>query len=123
MSPIHFKALGGFAQRCGNVATHGGAVDASSGSHGPGAPALGNGCVQSSREFSEGGCGAVPAQLVHVVEERDVGPKRGKRAKEQRALQLAAKSVCERTRVGGVHVPLAAVQWDGFEMDKLGKDG
>ena len=57
------------------------------------------------------------------MEERDVGSERGQRAKQQGAVPLAAKSVCEGTRVGGVHAPFAAVQRNGFKMDKLGKDG
>ena len=48
--------------------------------------------VQSSGERGESGCGPVPAQLVRVVEERDVGPEGGERAKEQRAVLLAGKS-------------------------------
>src|SRR5579863_10483830 len=32
------------------------------------------------------------------------------------------ESFRERARVGGVHPPLARVQRDGFEMDKLGQD-
>jgi hypothetical protein len=38
--------------------------------------------VQSSRESGEGGRGGVPAQLVHIVEECNVGPQRGKLAKQ-----------------------------------------
>jgi hypothetical protein len=87
-----------------------------SGSHGPGTPALGNGCIQSCPEFGEAGRGAHPAQLVHIFEERDVSAEGGERAKEQRALPLAGESGCEDTRVGGIHVPLATVWRDGFEM-------
>ena len=79
--------------------------------------------VESCRERGEGGRGAVPSQLVHVVEERDVGPERGERSEQQRAVALARERVREGARVGGVHVPLAPVRGDGFEMAKLGENG
>jgi hypothetical protein len=62
VSPVTFGAL--FELLCGrlrNVAAHGRAVDRSSGCHGPGVPAVGNGCVQSGRELGEAGGGAVPS--------------------------------------------------------------
>jgi hypothetical protein len=61
--------------------------------------------------------------LVHIIEERDVGSECGKRSKKHRVVPLAAKSICEGKCVGDVHAPLAGVQRDGFEMEKLGKDG
>src|ERR1700690_303472 len=60
-------------------------------SHRPGTPALGNGSVQSGRERGEGGRGAVPAQLVHIVKERDFGSQSGQRAKEQCPIPLAGE--------------------------------
>ena len=79
--------------------------------------------VQSSRKRVESGCWTFPAQLVRVIEERDVGSERGEPSKKQRVVPLAGKSICERKRVGDVHSPLAVVHRDGFEMEKLGKDG
>jgi hypothetical protein len=61
--------------------------------------------------------------LLHIIEEYDVGSERGKRSKKHRVIPLAAKSICEGKGVGGVHAPLTVVQRDGFEMEKLGKDG
>jgi hypothetical protein len=61
--------------------------------------------------------------LVHIIEEHDVGSERGEGSKKQRVVPLAAKSICEGRGVGDVHAPLVAVRRDGFEMDKLGKDG
>ena len=42
---------------------------------------------------SKAGPGPCHSQFVHIVKERDVGPERGQRPKEQRALALAAR-VC-----------------------------
>jgi hypothetical protein len=50
--------------------------------HGRLSPRCGARRVQSSRERGKERRGTVPAQLIHIVEERDVGPKRGKSAKE-----------------------------------------
>src|SRR4030088_635576 len=84
---------------------------------------FGNGGVQSSREIGEGGSGTVPAQLLYIVEEHDVGPERSEPAKKQHAVQSAEESVCEGTRIGGVHPPLQPVRGNGYEMGKLGKNG
>ena len=52
----------GFWAESWNVATHRRTVvDPVSESHGPGTPALGNGCIQSCPEFGEAGRGAVPS--------------------------------------------------------------
>src|SRR5271165_3439337 len=80
-------------------------------------------CVQSGSDCVESRYRAIPAQLVCVVEERDVRPESGERSKEHCALPFPAKSVCKGTRVSGVHAPFAAVGRDVFEMEKLGKHG
>jgi hypothetical protein len=85
----------------------------------PRPPGFGNRRVQSSRERRECWCRAVPAQLLHNVEEIDIGAKRGERPEEQSEIPLAGESVGEGTRVGSVHVPVAPVRGDGFEMGKL----
>src|SRR5271157_511282 len=80
-------------------------------------------CVQSGSDCVEGQCRAIPAQLVYVVEERDVSPESGERSKEHCALPFPAKSVRQGTRVSGVHSPLAAVCGNGLDMEKLGQNG
>src|SRR5438309_3033127 len=77
--------------------------------------------VQSSRHCVEGVCWSIPAQLVHVIEEYDVGSKRGQCAKKHRAVSLPLKSVCEGKWVDDVHAPLAVVQRNGFKMEKFCK--
>ena len=47
---------------------------------------------------SKPGPGPCHSQFVHVLEERDVGPQRGERPKEQRTLALPGKSVRPATR-------------------------
>ena len=69
----------------------------------------------------ESRCWAVPAQLIHVVKERDVGAERGQCPKKHCTVPFAAKRPCEGARVGGVYTPLAAIARDGFEMNELGK--
>src|SRR5947208_3127138 len=78
--------------------------------------------VRLSRESGESGCGAVPAQLVYMVEKRDVVSKAGQGPKKQCTPPLPRQSCREGTRVGGVHAPLTTVQRHGFEMHKLRKN-
>ena len=87
------------------------------------AAAFGRRRVQSSSERVERGCRPIPAQLVHVVEERDVSPESGESAKKHCALPFAAKSVSEGTRVSGLAAPLAPVRGNRFDMEKLGQHG
>ena len=79
--------------------------------------------VQSSSDRVKGRHRAIPAQLIYVVEERDVSPKCGKCSEKYCAIPFAAKGVGEGTRVGCVHAPFATVGWDGFNMEELGQDG
>jgi hypothetical protein len=79
--------------------------------------------VQSSSKRVEGWGRAIPAQLVHVVEERDVSLECSESPKKQCALPFAAKSACGGARVGGVHAPRVAIRRNGFDMEKLGEDG
>ncbi len=79
--------------------------------------------IQSCRKGVEKRCGTVPSQPVHVVEKRNVGPERRQSPKKQCTVQFPGESARERTRVGDIHVPLAIVLRNGFEMDKLGENG
>src|SRR5271157_306740 len=88
---------------------------------GPWLPFSGTRRVQSSCKRVKSSCGSVPAQLIHVVNERNVGAERGQCPKKQCTVPFAAKRTCKGARVGGVHAPLAAVARDGFEMKELGK--
>src|ERR1700722_6111754 len=45
--------------------------------------------VESLCNRVQAGRGAVPSQLIHVLEERDVGPERGERSEQQRPVALA----------------------------------
>lgn len=56
-------------------------------------PAFREGRIQASCEQVESGCWTFPAQLVHVIEEYDVGSERGEPSKKQRAVPFAAKSI------------------------------
>ena len=67
--------------------------------------------------------GPFPAELINVVEEWNVGAERGERTKQQRALTLADKRGGERTGIGGVHAPIAAICGNGFNFAELGEHG
>ena len=41
---------------------------------------------------SKPGSGAVPLQLIHILEKRDIGPQRGQRPEKQRAVALLAQA-------------------------------
>jgi len=85
-------------------------------------PGLGNRRVQSSREIGESGCGAMPAQLLNVVEERDVGPEGGERTKKQCIVLFLRERLGQNPCTDDFHSPLTPVLGNGFEMRKLGKD-
>src|ERR1700693_4399843 len=74
--------------------------------------------VQPGCKRSESGCGALPAQLVHIVEECDVSPKCGECTKKQCVFPLPRQGVCE-GRVGHFYMPLKVVRGNGFEMAEL----
>src|SRR3984957_5627992 len=64
---------------------------------------------------------SVPSQLLHVVEERDVGPQRGECSKQHRLLALLGERMCQSAGAGCVHVPLAPVHRYRFQMAELGE--
>src|SRR5437016_6180000 len=84
---------------------------------------FGNGCVEPCPQCVEAWFGAVPLQLVHVVKECDVGSKGGERSKQQSALALGCQRAGEGAGVGGVHMPVAPVLRDGFEVEIPGENG
>src|SRR5580700_2317072 len=93
-----------------------------SGSGGLRAPRLGYGRVQFCTECAECGCGSLPAQLIDVVKERDIGPKRGERSKKYRPIPIACESVGKGARICSFYVPLAVVRRNRFKMLKLSED-
>src|SRR5258707_400945 len=66
--------------------------------------------IESRRQFVESGRGAIPSQLLQIVEKRDVGPQRRQCAEQQRVVPLPRERLSEAARAGGVHVPLAPVR-------------
>src|SRR5580658_3652793 len=65
--------------------------------------------VQPGCKHGKSGCGAVPAQLVHIVEELYVGPERGERAKQKCVVPLTGESIGESARVGHVYMPVSPI--------------
>src|SRR6202035_1195187 len=84
---------------------------------------LGACCVQSRCQRIERRGRAAPSQLVHVVEELDISPKRGESSKKYGVVPLATKGNGEGARVCGIHSPFAAVLRNRFKVKKLGEHG
>ena len=86
-------------------------------------PSVGNRAVQPDCKRSESGCGAVPAQLVNIVEEIDIGPERSKGPEKQCVVPLTRQRACEGARVGHVYAPVLPVRGNGFKMAELLENG
>src|SRR5438477_11429282 len=64
--------------------------------------------------------GAIPRQLVHIIEEFNISPQRGELWEKYRVIPVATKRICKGARVGRVvHAPFAAILRDGLEMNNL----
>src|SRR5438477_10544063 len=65
--------------------------------------------------------GAIPRQLVHIIEEFNISPQRGELWEKYRVIPVATKRICKGARVGRVHAPFAAILRDGLEMNQFGQ--
>jgi len=63
---------------------------------------VGGCCIESRRERVQGARGAGPPQLIHVIEERDVGPKRGERSEQQRQIRESRTSITRNPGAPGI---------------------
>src|SRR5713101_6799152 len=82
-------------------------------------PDFGSCCIQPGRQFVKPRVRSHPLQLIHILEQPEVGSEGGQSSKKNRPIPLAAKSIGEGASVRGVHAPFTAVLGNGFEMQKL----
>jgi len=82
---------------------------------------LHNSRVQPFSDRRKVRCRPSPSQLVEIIEEWNVRPKRSQRAKQQCFFAFANKCGCQSACICGVHAPFAAVRRNPLDSPKLGQ--
>src|SRR5215469_15256357 len=77
--------------------------------------------IQSSGNRGKRRSRTLPAQLLHILKEQNIGSKRSQLSEQHCIIPVANERVSESTRVDHVHVPFTEVLWDGFKVNELGK--
>ena len=61
----------------------------------------------------------MPSQLIHIVEQLEIGSEGREFAEEQRILPFTDKRACEQRRIGIVRAPGTVVARNGFEVQEF----
>src|SRR5581483_708967 len=78
--------------------------------------------IESCRDWVKFWLRAVPAQLIDILEERNIGAQGCEFSEQQGLFALTAEGLGKNARICHIDAPLTPVCGNGFQMLKLGED-